>query len=405
MGAGATARRWRLGRAERDAAGLGSAVPRTSDHGPATGGCCSGPIRPHTGPGQPEGLRSLSAPISARGMRRSIAVFSVVAICFAAVCCADARSTSAPAAFRILVFTKTAGYRHASIPAAISAVKALGPRGGFSVTATADASVFTGANLARYAVVVFLLTTGNVLDVRQQVAFTHYIEAGGGFVGVHSAADTEHHWPWYGQLVGAYFKEHPAVQTAVIDVIDRDTPSTIHLPAHWTRTDEWYNFQTNPQGSVTVLATLDESTYSPGPDAMGRDHPIMWQHVFDGGRSWYFAGGHTSASYSEPLFRDALLGGILWAAGFDLPSFEAISTRVVDRRLAVTAKHPHCERCDLQLRVRIDGRWVITTVPASGTMTTAVTPELPSGRWRWTLTLTDEALAVHVATHRSIHIT
>ena len=133
--------------------------------------------------------------------------------------------------------------------------------------------------------------------------------------------------------MGAYFKIHPAIQKAVIDVLDRDTPSTIHLPAHWTRTDEWYNFQTNPRGSVTVLATVEESTYHPGPGAMGSYHPIMWQHVYDGGRSWYFAGGHTSASYSEPLFRSALLGGILWAAGFDLPSFRSLTTRVVDREL------------------------------------------------------------------------
>ena len=140
-----------------------------------------------------------------------------------------------------------------------------------------------------------------------------YIGRGGGWVGIHSAADTEYDWPFYGGLLGAYFKQHPAVQPAAIDVTDRAHPSTRHLPARWTRTDEWYDFRSNPRGSVHVLATLDESTYSGG--TMGADHPIAWCHPFRGGRAWYTAGGHTVESYSEPDFRRHVLGGILWAAG------------------------------------------------------------------------------------------
>ena len=105
---------------------------------------------------------------------------------------------------------------------------------------------------------VFLNTTGDVLNAMQQTMFENYIEGGGGYVGVHSAADTEYSWPWYGELVGAYFASHPAIQAATIKVADQVHPSTAGLPDRWLRTDEWYNYQINPRGSVHVLATLDE---------------------------------------------------------------------------------------------------------------------------------------------------
>jgi type 1 glutamine amidotransferase len=214
----------------------------------------------------------------------------------------------------VLVFTKTAGFHHDSIPEAIAAVQQLGEQNGFTVDQTDDAGAFTDANLSQYQAVVFLLTTGDVLDADQQAAFERFIEAGNGYVGVHSAADTGYDWPWYGQLMGAYFQSHPDIQPATIDVAGHDHPSTLTLPDEWQRTDEWYNFQTNPRDNgVTVLATLDESTYSGG--TMGDDHPIMWYHDFDGGRAWYTGGGHTSESYAEPLFLQSLLGGIEYAVG------------------------------------------------------------------------------------------
>ena len=145
-----------------------------------------------------------------------------------------------------------------------------------------------------------------------------FIQNGGGFVGIHSATDTEYDWAWYGQLVGSYFDGHPAIQEAEVDVVDNAHLSTSGLPNPWLRTDEWYNFDPDPTGSVTVLLTVDESTYSGG--TMGNPHPIAWFHEFDNGRSWYTAMGHTEASYSEPLFRQHLLGGIRYAAGFDLDS-------------------------------------------------------------------------------------
>ncbi|GAA2093982.1 ThuA domain-containing protein [Actinomadura alba] len=213
---------------------------------------------------------------------------------------------------RVLVFAKTAGYRHASITTGVQALEELGEGAGLAVDATEDAGAFTPENLGRYRAVVFLSTTGDVLDAGQQAAFESYISAGGGYAGVHAASDTEYDWPWYGGLVGAYFKGHPAIQPAVVRVADRAHASTAHLGPEWPRTDEWYNYRTNPRERVHVLAALDESTYSGGD--MG-DHPIAWCHDYAGGRSWYTGGGHTHESYAEPAFRAHLLGGLRYAAG------------------------------------------------------------------------------------------
>ncbi|MFB9237645.1 ThuA domain-containing protein [Plantactinospora siamensis] len=229
-------------------------------------------------------------------------------------CATPARPVAAAdAGYDVLVFSKTAGFRHDSIPAGIQAIRDLGAANNFSVTATEDAAAFTTGNLGRYAAVVFLNTTGDVLDGGQQAAFESYIRGGGGFVGVHSAADTEYDWPFYGQLVGAWFASHPAIQQATVRVEDRAHAATAHLPQAWTRTDEWYNYQTNARSTAHVLASLDESSYSGG--SMGGDHPHSWCKTLDGGRSFYTGGGHTIESYADPAFRAHLLGGIRYAAG------------------------------------------------------------------------------------------
>ncbi len=237
-------------------------------------------------------------------------------ICFAAaMLVAGGPAVWGAPQFSVLVFSKTAGYRHDSIPDGIAAVKRLGQQHNFSVDATEDASQFTDANLGKYKVVMFLNTTGDVLNNEQQAAFERYIRNGGGFVGVHSATDTEYDWPFYGQLVGAYFKSHPKIQQATIHVTDRQHPSTRDLPETWQRTDEWYNFREDPRPRVHDLATLDESTYTGG--TMDGDHPISWCHDFEGGRAWYTEMGHTEESYSEPLYLGHLLGGIMTAAGVE----------------------------------------------------------------------------------------
>jgi type 1 glutamine amidotransferase len=235
----------------------------------------------------------------------------------------------------VLVFSKTAGFRHDSIPDGVAAIRQMGQENGFQVDTTEDSGAFTDDNLSQYQAVVFLLTTGTVLDENQKAAFERFIEAGNGYVGVHSAADTEYDWAWYGQLMGAYFSNHPNIQPAEVDVEDHDHPSTQGLPDVWPRTDEWYNYRINPRGNVNVLATLDESTYSGGQ--MGSDHPIMWYHNFDGGRAWYTGMGHTSESYSEPLFLQSLLGGIEYAMGSGGGSGSSLPHRPLPTKKPATA--------------------------------------------------------------------
>ncbi len=229
----------------------------------------------------------------------------------------DIVSTEGPAAsspFRVLIFSRTAGFRHASIPTAVAALMSLQAAGGYQAEATEDASVFTLANLMRFQVVVFALTSGDILDDAQQAAFESWVAAGGGTVGIHSASDTEYDWPFYGDLIGAYFKMHPEIQMATVRVEAPDHPIMVGVPTTWARRDEWYAFVTNPRPKVTVLATVDESTYSGG--GMGPDHPIIWARTTAGGaRSFYTALGHTPESYAEAPFRQHLVNGIRWAAG------------------------------------------------------------------------------------------
>lgn len=225
---------------------------------------------------------------------------------------ASADAASVDASYDVLVFSRTTGFRHDSIPAGIDALRALGSANDFTVTATEDPTAFTPANLAAYEAVVFLSTTGDVLDDAQQNALQAHIDGGRGFVGVHAAADTEYGWGYYGDLVGARFKSHPAIQQARIVNEDRGHPATAHLGTDWTRTDEWYNYQANPRSSVHVLQSLDEASYSGGE--MG-DHPITWCHAQGAGRSFYTGLGHTAESYADPDFRALLLGALRYASG------------------------------------------------------------------------------------------
>jgi type 1 glutamine amidotransferase len=243
--------------------------------------------------------------------RRAFAMLTGATILTAAALVATPQPASAAPVTRVLVFSKTAGFRHSSIPNGIAAIQQLGAANGFTVTATEDAGQFTTANLAQYQVVVWLSTTGDVLNATQQTAFQSYIASGRGYVGVHAAADTEYDWPWYGGLVGAYFQSHPANQQATVRVEDRNA-STNHLPANWVRTDEWYNYRTNPRPNVRVLLNLDEGSYSGG--SMG-DHPITWCQNYGGGRAWYTGLGHTEQSYTDSNFTRMLLGGIQIAGG------------------------------------------------------------------------------------------
>lgn len=223
--------------------------------------------------------------------------------------CSDKRSNSP----RILVFTKTAGFVHNSIEDGVKAIEILGNENDFQVESSDDPSNFNDDYLAQFSAIIFLNTTGNILDVNQEAAFERYIQAGGGFVGVHSATDTEYDWFWYAKLVGAQFLGHPHIQEADFHITDNTSVATDFFEeAIWTRTDEIYNFKhMNPV--VNVLVKVDENSYEGGGN--GDNHPISWQHEYDGGRAFYTALGHTKESYTEPLYLKHLLGGIDYAIG------------------------------------------------------------------------------------------
>ena len=213
---------------------------------------------------------------------------------------------------KFLIFCKTAGFHHNSIAVGIPAIIKLGQENNFDVDTTTNSAKFTIANLKQYAAVIFLSTTGDVLNDEQQKAFQQYIHSGHGFVGVHAATDTEYDWPWYGDLVGAYFKSHPKQQEATLRVVDRSFIATKHLPAEWKRFDEWYNYKYIAKG-LHVLITIDEKSYTGGEN--GDNHPMAWYHEYDGGRAFYTELGHTDESYSDPLYLQHLLGGIKYAMG------------------------------------------------------------------------------------------
>lgn len=212
---------------------------------------------------------------------------------------------------QLLVFTKTAGFRHSSIPDAIKAMGTLAETHSWTLAYTEDSSEFTTDNLSRFKAVVWLLTSGDVLNAKQESAFEQFVKSGGGYVGVHSASDTEYSWGFYGSLVGAYFSGHPAVQSGEIVVEELCHPATLNLPNPWERVDEWYTFQDNPRERVNVLYTIDESSYNSSGFEMG-DHPLAWYQNVGKGRAFYTALGHTSASYSEAVFLEHISGAINW---------------------------------------------------------------------------------------------
>lgn len=249
---------------------------------------------------------------------KSLRILTLAALSLAAGLAAPAEQ------FKALLFTKTAGWHHDSINAGVTAIQALGQLHDFEVFWTADANrVMNDRELAQYKVVIFLCTTGDALNDEQQAAFERYIKGGGGFVGIHSASDTEYDWPWYRKMVGYMFHIHPAVQTATLKVLDPNFPGMDRLAKRFLFTEEWYEFGA-PESSpnpLNFLLAVDEKTYQPaakwGPKegkGMGDFHPISWYQEYDGGRAFYTALGHLPATYGDAAFMHHVYGGIYWAA-------------------------------------------------------------------------------------------
>jgi len=248
---------------------------------------------------------------------KTIALFCFLLVTLAS--CSSKRSSKPT----ILVFFKTGGYYHESIPTGVKAIQELGEKNGFSVDTTTNANMFAEDSLKKYAALVFLSSTGEILSGNQEIAVERYMQAGGGFVGIHAATDAEYDWSWYVKMIGASFKSHPEQQEATLIINDKNHPSTDSLPATWTRKDEWYNFK-NLNPDVKVLISIDEKSYKGGEN--GDKHPMAWYHNFDGGRVFYTELGHTNESYTEPMFLKHILGGIQYAIGDNTTDYSKASS-------------------------------------------------------------------------------
>ncbi|KAH6612095.1 Crp/FNR family transcriptional regulator [Boeremia exigua] len=265
------------------------------------------------------------------------------ALALAAFAVAAAQSTSLNSDRSLLLFSKTAGYRHESIPDAIELVTSIANENGWSVTATEDSSIFTSEGLSSYSSLVFLHTTGDLLVSHEYEALHEYLLNGGSWLGIHAAGDFGNNTPpWYNTLVGAQFEFHPCapewtcspaqlerypasgnIRSDIVTIKDTTHPSTVGLPVSENRTDEWYSYRTNPSESshYTVLAILEE-TYideiTPAYLSMAPEHPISWYSTFEGkARSWYTGMGHTKESYTEPYFVEHVAGGLKWVLGLE----------------------------------------------------------------------------------------
>src|SRR5690606_2679202 len=243
-------------------------------------------------------------------LRSALSLFTVF-ILFAAFNACNKRSGKP----RILVFSKTAAFYHKSIPAGNAALIKLGAENGFDVDTTTNAEYFNEDSLKNYSAVVFLSTTGDVLNHYQEAALERYIQAGGGYVGIHAASDCEYDWGWYGRLTGGYFKNHPKPQEAVFNVADSKHPAVEGLPKSFKYHDEWYNFK-KLDSNLNTLITIDEKSYQGGQN--GEHHPMVWYHDYDGGRSFYTAFGHSDESFQDSVQLKIILGGIKYAIGDNL---------------------------------------------------------------------------------------
>ncbi|GAA6138094.1 ThuA domain-containing protein [Arenicella sp. 4NH20-0111] len=255
-------------------------------------------------------------------MMKQLSVYKIfIGVALYAVISTPNLGFAADRQFKVMLFTKTAGWHHQSLIEGVTAMRRMAEKHHFDLDWHEDANHFSEESLAKYDAVVFLLTTGDVLNETQQQALRGFIQSGKGFVGVHSASDTEKDWPWYTKLVGRTFKIHPLIQTAKMAVLQRSFPGLERMPDSLLWTDEWYDFGPENVEGLNYLLSVDESSYDTKSDwgdkkgdGMGSFHPVAWYHEFDGGRSFYTSLGHLPAVYKNELFLDHLFGGVYWAA-------------------------------------------------------------------------------------------
>jgi type 1 glutamine amidotransferase len=224
--------------------------------------------------------------------------------------------------FKVLLVTTTRGWHHESLHSGVLAIQDLGRKNFFDVVLFEDPNGFTDKYLNQFQAVIFLCTTGDIFDSAQQKVMERFIESGKGYVGIHSASDTEYDWDWYTKLVGRMFHIHPLIQTARLNVLDSAFPGLQGFAGNKLWTDEWYEFGPEKINGLNYILAVDESSYNPKVqwsadkkgEGMGKLHPIAWYHNYDGGRAFYTALGHMPTDFSDPAFLNHLYAGIFWAA-------------------------------------------------------------------------------------------
>ncbi len=292
----------------------------------------------------------------------------------------------------ILIFSKTNGWRHKSIKAGIVAIKKLGQKNNWKVDATEDSLKFNLKYLKKYNAIVFLNTTGNILNENQQQDFKQYLNEGGGFVGIHSATDTELSWPFFAEMIGAQFKNHPPQQKATI-IVNKNNKhdATKHYNNTFQKFDEWYNFRKPVAAHVNVLLELDETSYN--GQKMNTKHPIAWYHTYEGARVFYTGMGHTKETFINTDFLQHLKEGILWATSTKNISISKNSENLLDKNLSkwdvwMGAVHPTVD-IDFEKSVDVktgkpmglnnDPKKVFSVIEDNGTPILKITGEIYGG--------------------------
>jgi type 1 glutamine amidotransferase len=234
--------------------------------------------------------------------------------------------SAAAAEQRILVYTRNytpdgKGYVHDNIASSVEAIKKMGAEKGFAIDVSDDPAVFTESNLKQYAAIVFSNSNNQAFSSdAQRDAFKHYIESGGGFVGLHSASGSERDWPYFWSVLGGKFAAHPKMQAFTVQVADPGFPAVKQLPTQFQWTDECYFIDHLNSDIHPVLVT--DRTKLDALDKMKIDVssfpnplPLAWYHQFDGGREFYLALGHNKEDYANPTLYGIIENGILWAMG------------------------------------------------------------------------------------------
>lgn len=227
---------------------------------------------------------------------------------------------------RVLVYTKNGkGYVHDNIPSAVACIKALGAANGFTVDVADTSLVFTEENLKKYNLLIFASTNNDVFATdAQRVAFRRYIEAGGGFVGVHSVTGTERNWTWFKQMLGETFTWHAKNQKFTVKKLDGDHPSMQGVPAMWERKDECYFGKELYPGIKVLMAHVVSSLdmHERSQDSLLQKNlgsykdyfPAVWYQQFQGGNIWVTTLGHDKENYHDPVYINHLLQGIKYIA-------------------------------------------------------------------------------------------